>query len=259
MTKTTRIERVKLSAVTFDGRVQRALDLKRVEKIAAEFDWDAFGVPTISHREDETLHAADGQHRILGAIKAGHAERSPQMRVHYGLSLEEEARLFRLLNNTRRVLPVDLFRIAVIEGEVAAVEMNKLIEHVGLHVAISGERSFRAVQALRQVHHYDAIGAQRTLDLLVRAWGVSATSVQAMLVAGAGRFFIRYGDQPQVEKLVAKLAKYPGGPNALIGAARGLAKMRAVTVADAVADILVNLHNQFARQNQLAPWQVVRD
>lgn len=259
MTKSNRIERVKLAVITFDGRVQRGLDLKRVASIAEDFDWDAFGTPTISRRIDGTLHAVDGQHRILGGIKAGHAERVAQMRVHEGLSLEEEARLFRLLNNTKQVLPVDKFRIAVIEGEPAAVEMNKMIEHAGLTVAHSGERSFRAVQALRAVHQFDPQAAAKTLDLLVRAWGTSATSVQASLVAGAGRFFIRYGDAPQMEKLVAKLGKYAGGPNALIGAARGLAKMRQVPVSDAVADILVNLHNQFARQNQLAPWQVVRD
>jgi hypothetical protein len=255
---TSKIERIKISEVTIDGRVQRGLDMRRAEALGDDFAWDAFGTPTISRRADRSLHAVDGQHRLMAATKAGHGERSVQMRVHEGLTLQQEAALFRKLNNTRRVLPVDLFRIAVVEGEEAAVEMNKMIEHVGLYVANSGERGFRAVSALREVYKFDPQAALRTLDMLTRAWGASANSVQAALVAGAGRFFIRYGEAPQVEKLVAKLAKYAGGPNALIGSARGLAKMRSVPVADGVADILVNLHNQFARQNQLAPWQVVR-
>jgi len=255
---TFKIERVQPDKIIIDGRVQRGLDLKRAQSIAADFEPAAFGVPTISRREDESLHAVDGQHRIMGANIAGHGQKFFPMKVHVGLTLEEEARLFRLLNNTRKPLPVDLFKIAVIEKEPAAVAMNKLIKNAGLHVANSGETSFRAVSALRDIYTYDAIAAERALQTLVRAWGCTSASVQAALVSGIGRFFIRYGDQPSTEKLIARLAKYPGGANALIGAARGLARIRSVTNADAVADIAVQEHNKSARQNQLPQWNSAR-
>lgn len=256
--KSHRIERVRIDDVIIDGRVQRGLDLKRSQGMGATFDPEAFGVPTISRRSDESLHVVDGQHRIMAAAIAGHGKKLYQMKVHVGLSLQDEARLFRLLNNTRKPLPVDLFKIAVVEGEEAAVAMNKLIEAAGLHVANSGETSFRAVSAFREVYTTDHLAAERALSALVRAWGVTSASVQAALVMGAGRFFLRYGDQPSEEKLVGRLAKYPGGSNAMIGAARGLARIRSVTVADAVADILVQEHNKTARQNQLPQWNSAR-
>jgi hypothetical protein len=253
-----RIERIKPSAIIIDGRVQRGLDLKRANTMAAEFEIAAFGVPTISRREDGSLHAVDGQHRVMAAGIAGHGERPFPMKVHEGLSLEEEARLFRLLNNTRKPLPVDLFKIAVVEKEPAALAMNRLVKNAGLTVANSGETSFRAVSALRDIYTYDPLAAERALQTLVRSWGCTSTSVQAALVSGTGRFFMRYADQPSMEKLISRLAKYPGGANAMIGAARGLARIRSVTVADAVADILVQEHNKTARQNQLPQWNSAR-
>lgn len=253
-----KIERVRIRDIVIDGRVQRGLDLSRANRIANEFEPEAFGVPTISRRSDGSLHAVDGQHRIMGASIAGYGDKQFQMKVHEGLELEAEARLFRLLNATRKPLPVDLFRIAVIEKEPAAVAMNRLVQSTGLHVANSGETSFRAVSALREVYETDAVAAERALHTLVRAWGCTSASVQASLVAGAGRFYLRYGDTPSMEKLIVGLAKYAGGANAMIGGARGLARIRSVTVADAVADIFVQVHNKSARQNQLPQWNSAR-
>jgi len=255
---TSKLERVRLDALIVDGTVQRGLDLGRVKAMADNFTWDGFGTPTVNRRADGSLHIVDGQHRIMAARKAGHSSRAQHMRVHDGLTVQQEAELFRLLNDTRKPMPVDLFRVAVIEGEPAAVAMNDLVKRHGMHVAASGERAFRAVQALRTIYTTEPVAAERALAALVGAWGVSANSVQAALVAGLGRFFLRYGDTPTFDKLVTNLAKYPGGSGGLIGAARGLARIKSVPVPDAVAEIVVGVYNRTARANPLADWQRVR-
>lgn len=258
MSATSRIERVRISEPVVDATVQRSLDMTRVKSIGESFEWAGFGVPTLNRRSDGSLHIVDGQHRIMGARKAGHGAVLRQMRVFDGLSVQEEARLFRLLNDTKRPTPVDLFQVAVIEGEEVAVAMNDLIKRHGLYVAASGERSFRAVQALRSIFAVDALSAERALGVLVGAWGISANSVQAALVQGLGRFWLRYGEQPSFEKLMSNLAKYPGGSAGLIGAARGLANIKSMPVSDAVADVVVGVYNRTARDNRLAEWSRVR-
>jgi hypothetical protein len=255
---TSKIERVRLDVLIVDGTVQRGLDLGRVKVMADAFNWDGFGTPTVSRRTDGSIRIVDGQHRVMAARRAGHGARSVQMRVHDGLTLQQEAELFRLLNDTRKPMPVDLFRVAVIEGEPAAVAMNDLVKRNGLYVAASGERSFRAVQALRSIYEVQPLAAERALATLVAAWGISANSVQASLVQGMGRFFLRYGEQPSVEKLIANLAKYAGGSAGFIGAARGLAQIKSMPVADAVADVAVGVYNKTARDNRLADWRRVR-
>lgn len=256
---THRIERVRLGDITIDQRVQRNVDQTRVAAIAKGFNWAAFGVPALSRREDRvTLVILDGMHRIEGGKAAGFIDATPQMRVHTGLTLAEEAALFLELNNTRKPMPVDLFRIGVTSGDRDLIMMNRLIEHHGLVVAHAGRTAFRAVTAIRRIYGIDEMAATRALDVCVRAWGVHSDSVQGSIYEGMGLFFIRYGDGPNAEELADRLKKYPGGASGLLGAARGLAKIRSVSIPNAVADILVGEYNKGRRTRALPPWTSAR-
>jgi hypothetical protein len=249
-----RIERIRLGDITIDQRVQRVLDHTRVASIAATFDWAAFGVPTLSRRLDGVLVIVDGMHRIEAARANGHVDVSPQMKVHNGLSLEEEAALFLLLNNTRKPSPVDLFRIGVISGDKDLIEMNTLIESAGLEVANAGRKAFRAVTAMRRIYSAEPIAAARALDVCVSAWGVSSDSVQGSIFEGMGLFFLRYGDGANLDELAHRLSQYPGGALALLGAARGLGRIRSVSIPNAVGDITLSEYNKGRRTRMLPPW-----
>lgn len=255
-----RIERVRLGDITIDQRVQRGIDQTRVAKIAGKFRWAAFGVPTLSRRGDarQTVVILDGMHRIEGAKAAGFIDSTPQCRVHTGLSLEEEAALFLQLNDTRKPMPVDLFKIGVTSGDPDLLVMNKWIEDVGLTVAHAGRTAFRAVTAIRRIYATSEEAAYRALDVCVRSWGAHSDSVQGSIYEGLGLFFMRYGDGPNADELSERLAKYPGGANALLGAARGLAKIRSVSVPNAVADIAVEVYNKSRRTRALPPWTSAR-
>lgn len=249
-----RVERVRIGDITIDQRVQRGLDHTRVDKISKAFNWAAFGVPTLSRRTDGTLVILDGMHRIEGAKAAGFIDVSPQVKVHTGLTLEEEAALFLLLNDTRKPMPVDLFKIGVTSGDEDLVAMNDLIEAAGLEVANSGRKAFRAVTAMRRIYGSEPIAAERALDACVTSWGVSSDSVQGGVFEGIGLFFLRYGDAANLDEMCERLGKYPGGANALLGAARGLGKIRSVSIPNAVGDICVELYNKGRRTRMLPPW-----
>jgi hypothetical protein len=249
-----RIERIRIGDITIDQRVQRILDQNRVTNIANAFNWAAFGVPTLSRRLDGVLVIVDGMHRVEAARAKGYVDMTPQMKVHSGLSLAEEAELFLLLNNTRKPMPVDLFKIGVISGDENLAAMNHLIEEVGLEVANAGRKAFRAVTAMRRIYGTEPVAAQRALLTCVGAWGVSSDSVQGALFEGLGLFFLRYADGVILDDMVERLAKYPGGGNALLGAARGLSRIRSVSIPNAVGDICVELYNKGRRTRMLPPW-----
>lgn len=255
-----KIERVRLGDITIDQRVQRGIDQARVAKIGGRFNWASFGVPTLSRRSDagRTLVILDGMHRIEGAKAAGMIDATPQCRVHSGLSLEEEAALFLQLNDTRKPMPVDLFKIGVTSGDKDLLIMNGWIEAAGLTVAHAGRTAFRAVTAIRRIYGTDEAAALRALDVCVRAWGAHSDSVQGSIYEGLGLFFIRYGDAPSADELSERLAKYPGGANALLGAARGLSRIRSVSIPNAVADIVVEVYNRSRRTRALPPWTSAR-
>lgn len=249
-----RIERIRIGDITVDQRVQRVLDQTRVAAMADKFTWSAFGVPTLSRRPDGVLVIVDGMHRVEAARAKGYVDASPQMRVHTGLTLEEEAELFLLLNNTRKPLPVDLFKIGVISGDPDLKIMNSLVEAAGLEVANSGRKAFRAVTALRRIYGSEPMAAGRALDLCVSAWGVSSDSVQGSIFEGMGLFFLRYGDGANLDELSHRLSQYAGGSLALLGAARGLSRIRSVSIPNAVGDITVSEYNKGRRTRMLPPW-----
>lgn len=252
-----RIERVRLGDITIDQRVQRDLDHGRVDKIAKNFNWSAFGVPTLSRRDNGVMVILDGMHRIEGAKAAGYIDATPQMKVHSGLTLPQEAELFLLLNDTRKPMPVALFKIGVTSGDEDLIAMNDLIERAGLEVANAGRKAFRAVTAMRRIYGSEPVAAERALDACVTAWGVSSDSVQGAIFEGVGLFFLRYGDAANLDEMCERLAKYPGGANALLGAARGLGKIRSVSIPNAVGDICVELYNKGRRTRMLPPWTSV--
>lgn len=252
-----KILNVRPDEVTVDLRVQRPLDGKRVAALVANFRPEALGVPTVSLREDGTKICLDGQTRFAALKELGQGGRTVPCSVYVGLDLQQEAELFRLLNDAKRLTPVNLFLIALTEGDPVAVGADKMLKVYGWTSEPGKVNSCNSVSTLANCYEKDATAVRRTLLLLSTAYGPTSTAVQANLLKGVWMFMARYGDtfQVEVEKLREAVAKQPGGPQALIGRARGNAKTRSITVPDSVADILVGIYNTRRRSGAVPAWQ----
>jgi hypothetical protein len=242
-------EKHRVDALVRDERVQRSLIPTRVRRLQQEMNLDGIGVITVNRRIDGALVILDGQHRVQALIDNGMGEWKVECLVHLGLSLAEEAAIFRLLNNTRRALPYDDFTKGVLAGDEDCVAINEIVEAAGLSVADQKrDGTVCAVTALRRIY---ALGGgvvlATTLDVATTAWGRTADAADGQILTGIGTVIARYGDAIETSVLVRKLAKRPGGVPALIGDARGLSKLEGGAVARGVARLIVLSYNRGKR------------
>lgn len=250
------IRQLSVTALIVDRDVQRGIDRNRVAKIADDLDLEAIGTITVSHRGNGSYHVIDGQHRVEALRLAGGDGEKIDCRIFDGLTIEDEARLFRLLNNTARLQALDKFRVRVVEGEEIAVAINDiLIRHGWKLSGGASDGSFSAVAAVERIWNRDTSAVDRTINTITRAWGHMAIASNGFIVEGIGAVYARYGDAIDDTNLADRLARYPGGPAKLIGSARGLKDAYRFTVQTAISDLIVEIYNVNRRTKALPPWR----
>lgn len=255
---TVTFEEHEAGALIRDERVQRSIIDRRVRDLAAAMNLDGLGTFTVSKRDDGRLIVIDGQHRQLALLAVGMGEWPVHCEVHHGLSIPEEATLFRLKNNTRKPSALDDYLKGVVAGDRECLAIQALVERVGLRVAFDGTgKAIACVDAMRRIYRSkpgtgpSALGF--ALSTAVGAWGAESSSVDAHIVNGLGAIYLRYGEQIDRQKLIRNLGKYRGGPAGLIGMAKGLRETRPGTVGRCVAILVLDAYNRGSREDRQLP------
>lgn len=244
----------KVGDLWVDPAVQRSLRKARVTRMATSFEPSALGVLTTSYRSPDRIHVIDGQHRYRAAEAAGYTGAIQTMQ-YVGLSIPQEAALFRLLNETEKVSKIDEFLIACVANDPDAVRLAKFIATHGWSVGTGATESrISAIGSLERVYKLSPDAADATLAVLTAAFGHRAAAVQGSMVEGLGRMLAKYGAAVDLTDLAKRLATIPGGPDGLVGNARGQSFTRTGNLSTAVAKIIVGLYNQRRRTSTLAPW-----
>jgi hypothetical protein len=244
----------KVGDLWVDPNVQRSLKKARVTTMAADFQPAALGVLTTSHRSPKRIHIIDGQHRYRAAEAAEYTGVIQTMQYH-GLSIPEEAALFRLLNTSEKVSRIDQFLIACVEQDPSAVELAGFLANHGWAVGTSATESrLSAIGALERVYALSPDAADATLHVLTVAFGHRPAAVQGSLIEGLGRVLAKYGRDVDLDDLAKRLAGAPGGPDGLLGNARGRSVTKTGNLSKQVARIIVELYNQRRRTTALPEW-----
>ena len=255
--KTVCVEEHSASSLLMDERIQRAIRPGHLKAMTAKLDLDALGVIIVSRRADDTLTVLDGQHRIRALVDAGMGDWPVTCKVFDGLTLAEEAGLFRRYNTTSKTNALEDLQKAIIEGEPEAVAIAKIAKRFGLRIALqSGPGVIACATALRKVYRHDKTGPAAlsfALHVGTGAWGAHSDSVDSHLVQGLGDLYVRYGEDIDRAALTRKLAKHKGGARGVIGQAKTLADLEHLTVHRAVARVALGLYNRGRRDNQLPP------
>lgn len=245
----------KVGDLWVDPNVQRSLRKARVTTMANAFASDALGVLTTSFRDPKRIHVIDGQHRYRAAEMAAYTGVIQTMEYH-GLTVPEEAALFRLLNATEKVSRIDQYLLSCVEQNPDSLRLAGFLAAHGWAVGVSGtEGRLSAIASLERVYALAPEAADGTLAVLTAAYGHRAAAVQGSLVEGVGRMLARYGRDVDLTDLSARLAKVPGGADGLVGNARGQAMTRTGNLSTQVARVVTNLYNQRRRTTAVPEWQ----
>lgn len=252
------IEGVRPIDVSVERRAQRKLDPRRVNGIVGKFQADSLGTPAVSRRLDGTIVAVDGQHRFAALVAKGLGEIPLPCQVYEGLTVAQEAALFRRLNDSKNITTADSFRIAVTEGDLVAIQAERRLRVLGWTMEQSKKNSMRSLSTIYNWQERDAMALRRGLEMLSTAWGATPQSGDAVLINGFAAWCSRYGlKELDVDwlDLPPKLGRVKGGALMFKAEARANADVRNITRPDAVADKLTNLYNFRKKEaNQLPVW-----
>lgn len=238
-----------------DQRVQRELHPSHVRKLANSMDLDAIGVVTVSRRKSGKLIILDGQHRIAALMHEDLGDWPVMCNVYDGLTLAQEAALFRRLNTSKAPSAYDRFTKGVVAGDQDCRAIAATVADAGLHVARQDEDAgIRAVVTLEAIHRGGGReGLLAALKLVTGAWGTGADSFNGHVLHGVGIVANRYNGDLDHAALRRKLAKYPGGPLGLLGDAKGMQRFQGGTIAKAAAGVIVATYNRGRASGQLPP------
>jgi hypothetical protein len=205
----------------------------RVNDIAREFSWVAFGVLLVAERPDGSKWVFDGQHRKLGADKRSDIQLLPCM-VYQCSQRVNEAEGF-LKSNTSRgpVKAIDKFNALVMAGEPLAVEVKHMVESSGYEInRTTGQFRVACVGALLNCVRIDKLCASRAWQMCVELFSGEMVHERVMVglfnlemhlqKTGNGSIFdranresiMRHGHAAILKSIVESCAYNGGGPKA---------------------------------------------
>jgi len=248
------IERLNISTLEVDRRVQRELNPSWVAKIARDLVLVQLGIITVSRREDGSTIILDGQHRVEALRYAGINEYVIDCRILVGLSLEEEAKTFRLLNSTSKPNKIDHFLVRVVEGDEVARDINKILKRFGWQASRGKSAgSFSAISTLEALYREDREAAWSTVQTITEAWDNSLESANGQIIFGLGAIYHRHGEEVDLARMVRRLSSI--APKELLTRAAALAKARGRRAGAAVAELAIAEYNK-QRGTKLPDWNL---
>jgi len=254
VTRDAHLKWVPIPEMRVNALAQRDLNASWVNQLAVEMDLDKLGNPTLNFR-DGHYYVVDGMHRVEALKVFGFADYRIQCWVYEGLTEQEEAEQFLVLNHKLTVDTFASFRVAVQAGREVEVDIDRIVNAVDLRISRDTSRpgTVRAVGMLRRI--YRRAGAktlQRTLTVARDAFG--DTGMESVVLDGLALVVGRYEDRIDDEVLVTRLSKLNGGAPALSAKAEVMRQRTAKSKTHCVAAVVVEAYNAGRGGPRVTPW-----
>lgn len=252
----TTVEWIGVDDLIVDESYQRPLEPRKVAKIVKDFDPDAFGALVVSLRSDGTKALIDGGHRVEALAQMGWLDQQVPATIHRGLTVEQEARIFSILNSNRtKPKVVDLFKADVRAGNPTAVAINLLFEKHGLEptqsITQNGIRSIGTCQRLVAGGSIDLL--DQVIGVIVRAYRSRHSTMfnhDFMIPLGA---IIQRNPTIDLGRLVKAISGL-GEPQAVVSRGRSVASVSGTKPPNEVANLIIRKYNAGLRQNTLSEF-----
>lgn len=190
---------------------------------------------------------------MLGAIHVRESNDSVPDRIG--------ASLFRGLNSHIAVTFFDDFIAGITAHDPDVIAIVRILEGFGLTVNKSkGEGHVRSPKTIWNIYgggkekkNPDLV--RGVLAVVTTAYGATNDALDHLILEGVSKVLRRYGDTIDRNLLARKLSKAPGGPTRLIGKARGLRDLLHGTMANCMAEVIVETYNAGLRTQKLPSWR----
>jgi hypothetical protein len=209
------ITMVNVAELKVDESYQRPLDPTRVKKMSADYRPELEGTIVVSVRGDGSKYVVDGWHRVTCA-RTVDQQYSIGATVHHGLTVQQEADLFRMHNENRKpVTALDDYRACLVVGVPDAVAVREVLTSLGMDVGTSA--SATKVQAVLQLRSIVRMGnsiehgkalLEEVLTIINEAWPVAPgpDKWNNQILKGLAVFLVKYEDATH-ERTVKRLSK----------------------------------------------------
>jgi hypothetical protein len=248
-----RLRWVPMTQMRVNPLAQRDLNQARVNRLAAAFDIEQMGNPTVSHRGD-WYYLVDGQHRIeaLKTWLGSWEDQQVQCWCYDGLTEAQEAELFLKQNDTLTVNAFAKFKVAVQAGRDAEADVDRIVRALGLRIA-RGNGGISAVATLRRVHYRGGPAVlSRALRIIRDAYGDAG--LDGPVIDGVSLLCQRYDGQLPEERAVDRLSSAHGGVSGLVSRAGQLRQSTGSAAAECVAAAAVEIINRGQGGTKLPSW-----
>jgi hypothetical protein len=248
-----RLRWVPIAKMKVAPRAQRELNQARVDHLAADFDLEQLGTPTVNER-DGWFYIIDGNHRVNALRQIGWGDQQIQCWVYSDLTDEEMADKFDRLNDVLAVHGFDKFRVRVTAGREVETDIDRVVRAQGCVVSrdkVPG--AIGAVGTLRRVYtRSDPATLGRTLRIIRDAYGDAG--FEAAVIDGVGHLCQRYNGDLDDDRAVLKLASAHGGVGGLLNKAEILRRQTGNYKSHCVAAAAVEIINQGKGGKKLPSW-----
>lgn len=248
-----RLKWVPIEKMRVSQLAQRELVQARVDRIAADFDLEQIGTPTVNER-DGLFYIIDGQHRIEALKEIGWGDQQVQCWAYLGLTEEDEAEKFLKLNDVLQVNAMAKFRVGVQAGREIECDIDRVVRAQGLVVTPDKiEGGVAAVATLRRVYSQAGPHAlARALTIARDAYG--SAGLEAPIIDGLGLLVGRYNGDLEDAKAIKQLGNVHGGPNGLLNQAEVLRQKTGNAKRHCVAAAAVTIINRGKGGRKLPSW-----
>lgn len=240
----TEIKSLPLASLCTTNEYQRAYKSGKEKLLAEGFDESACQQILISARENGSLVIIDGRHTVAAAMRRG--IKSLNCKVVHGLSIEEEARLFRL-RNTLRANPkqIEIFFSRLVEREPVALQLKALVESCGFKISKSSGVvcNSKAVSTLEGIFRKSPDRLRQVLEIIYKIWPEDRANGESKIFDGMNLLLDRL--QPRVDllkRIVDKLVRVP--LLSIFRAAKGRQEIDGLHARDALAIALLEQINK---------------
>jgi ParB-like nuclease domain len=248
-----RLRWVPLAQLRVNPLAQRELNQARVARLAASFDVEQMGNPTVSHR-GEWYYVLDGQHR-LEALKlwlGSWEDQEVQCWCYEGLTETAEAEQFLKLNDILPVRAFAKFKVSVQAGREAEADVDRIVRSLGLRIARSSD-GISAVATLRRVYTRGGPAVlSKALRIIRDAYG--ETGLDGPVIDGIALLCQRYDGDLSEKRAIIRLSSAHGGVSGLISRASRLRQSTGNPQAQCVAAAAVEVINRGLGGTKLPSW-----